>query len=444
MEDISPLETLEGVKALLTQLPNVSNGSYAIQYLKIANYGNGKDGFNKLRSEFDKLDLTEAIEFTDLDKKIKNQKKEIKSLEKTHTNLTSILGEKIDGKEGTVAYEIVLSLKEEIKQLSEKKNKLFEEVTAKEVEVEKQIASLKAKEASEITKNKATEISIAGDFKKRVAELEKDYIKKDEEFKKKTADLEAVYVKKSEALNTKFEDDKIKIVGTIDISKRKAEDSILDAEKNASRKVKLINQFTDFLQETNRNMALYFWVIIGVLGAAILAIYFSIPDLLECFKSYDTLIKGYGADVTNWHFINLALGILIVKLPWAFCLSAVLTGMYSLLKGLLTTYEKINQDKRNMSAIYAISGNVAQALNEYGVSISGEDMDEENGETFTSIRVTKKDLEQKKENIRWNQIMKYFEGMQQQKIEPTQTEDPSKLKLVTDILYKTIEKLPKT
>lgn len=118
---------------------------------------------------------------------------------------------------------------------------------------------------------------------------------------------------------------------------------------------------------------------------------------------------------------------------------------YSLLKGLLITYEKINQDKRNMSAIYAISGNVAQALNEYGISLADEDIeDEETGQTFISIRVTKKELEQKKENIKWNQILKYFESIQQSKIEPSNSEDDSKLKLVSGLLNKMIDKIPKT
>ncbi|WP_396179897.1 hypothetical protein [Flavobacterium sp.] len=219
---------------------------------------------------------------------------------------------------------------------------------------------------------------------------------------------------------------------------------IIDAEKNAIGKVKLINQFRDFLEETNKNMNLYSMVIIGILVAAIVAIGFSIPNLLTIFDSYDVFIKSQGTKITNWQILNYAFGLLIVKLPWALCLSAVLTGMYSLLKGLLSTYEKINQDKRNMSAIYAISGNVAQALNEYGINLAEEDIeDEDTGEVFTNIRVSRKELTQKKENIRWNQIMKYFEGMQQHKIEIEQDEDPTKVKLMSGILNKVLDKIPK-
>lgn len=166
-------------------------------------------------------------------------------------------------------------------------------------------------------------------------------------------------------------------------------------------------------------MSLYTYVIVGILIATILAIGFSIPNLLKAFESYDTFIITGGTKITNWQIINYALGLLIVKLPWALCLSAVLTGMYSLLKGLLITYEKINQDKRNMSAIYAISGNVAQALNEYGISLGEEIEDEETGQITYTINVSKKDLNNKKETIRWNQIMRYFEGMQKHKDEPS-------------------------
>jgi vacuolar-type H+-ATPase subunit I/STV1 len=97
-----------------------------------------------------------------------------------------------------------------------------------------------------------------------------------------------------------------------------------------------------------------------------------------------------------------------------------------------------------MSAIYAISGNVAQALNEYGINLAEEDIeDEDTGEVFTNIRVSRKELTQKKENIRWNQIMKYFEGMQQHKIEIEQDEDPTKVKLMSGILNKVLDKIPK-
>ena len=207
--------------------------------------------------------------------------------------------------------------------------------------------------------------------------------------------------------------------------------------------MKLINQFKDFLEETNKNMHLYSYVIIGILVAAIGAILFSIPNLLKIFDSYDMFIKTQGIKITNLQIINYALGLLIVKLPWALCLSAILTGMYSLLKGLLTTYEKINQDKRNMSAIYAISGNVALALNEYGIYLADDFEDPETGESFINIRVSTKELKQKKENIRWNQIMKYFEKMQNNKVEIIEDEYPTKLKIVTGILNKVIDKMPK-
>ena len=219
---------------------------------------------------------------------------------------------------------------------------------------------------------------------------------------------------------------------------------ITDAEINATSKVKLINQFKDFIEETNNNMRLYNIIIIGILLAAIIAIGFSVPQLLKVFTSYDLFVRGNGLKISNWQILNFSLGILIVKLPWALCMSAVLTGIYNLLKGLLTTYEKINQDKRNMSAIYAISGNVAQALNEYGITLAENIDDEDTGTTYVSLRVVKKDLLQKKESFRWNQIMKYFEKMEQHKEEVNESDDSSKLKLATNLLDKIISRIPKT
>lgn len=412
----SSLEIIDGIKSLLNQLPSAQYGANVMPYLNFTSYGNGQSGFDLLKNDFNELDLSKSLEFLDLDKKIIRQKRDLKNLENSHTNLTEIIGDNIEGKEGSVASQILLSLKSEIELLIEKRDELVKQITLNQDLEDKRIASSKEKEETQ-----------------------------NESFKKKTVKLEDIYKEKEKELNSTFNetiaDINIKTNTAIQDSNKK----IRDAENNAIGKVKLINQFRDFLEETNKNMNLYTYVIIGILIAAIGAIWNSIPDLLKAFESYDTFIKAGGTTITNWQIINYALGLLIVKLPWALCLSAVLTGMYSLLKGLLLTYEKINQDKRNMSAIYAISGNVAEALNEYGISLADEEIeDEETGQPYTSIRVTSKELAQKKENIRWNQIMKYFEGMQQHKIEPTNSEDDSKLKLVSGLLNKMIDKMPKT
>lgn len=414
-ETESFIKTINGVKSLVNQLPNISYGNNAIPYLVIDEYGNGQASYDLLKSEFDKLDFSQPIEFLDLEKQIKRQKKEIKDLENKHTNLNEIIGEQTNGSEGSVASQILLSLKTEIEQLIEKRNSLASEISSKETIEDKRVLKQKEKEALE-----------------------------EENFKKKIEKLEQTYQEKEKSLSSKFEKDLEEINSKTVTANQDSNKKITDAEKNAIGKVKLINQFRDFLEETNKNMNLYSIVIIGILVAAIVAIGFSIPNLLTIFDSYDIFIKSQGTKITNWQILNYAFGLLIVKLPWALCLSAVLTGMYSLLKGLLSTYEKINQDKRNMSAIYAISGNVAQALNEYGINLAEEEIeDEETGEVFTNIRVSRKELTQKKENIRWNQIMKYFEGMQQHKIEIEQDEDPTKVKLMSGILNKVIDKIPK-
>jgi hypothetical protein len=415
-EEKSSLETINGIKSLINQLKTVSYGVNAIQNLRFEGYGNGQAGFNLLVSKFEELDLTQSIEFIDLEKKINKQKKELKDLENKHTNLNEIIGEQTEGKEGSIASQILISLKSEIEQLIQRRNLLVKEVSDKEKTEDKRTLNQKQKEAIE-----------------------------DENFKRKITKLEETYKEKEKSLKSNFDKEIAEINLKTKTANQESNKKITDAEKNAMGKVKLINQFRDFLEETNKNMSLYSYVILGILIAAILAIGLSIPNLLNIFNSFDTFITSQGTKITNWQIINYALGLLIVKLPWALCLSAVLTGMYSLLRGLLTTYEKINQDKRNMSAIYAISGNVAQALNEYGINLAEEEIEnEETGEIYTNIKVSRKELAQKKENIRWNQIMKYFERMQQHKTEPEQEEDPTKLKLMSGILNKLIDKIPKT
>lgn len=415
MIEKSTLKTINGVKSLVNQLPNISYGNNAIPYLVIEGYGSGQNAYNLLNSEFDKLDFSKSSEFLDLEKEITKQKREIKGLESKHTNLIEIIGEQTNGSEGSVANQILLSLKAEIEKLIEKRDSLNSEISAKESAENTRVLRQKEKENQE-----------------------------DNRFKKKIEDLEKTYQEKEKQLNSKFEKENEEINVNTKTAIQESNKKIADAEKNATGKVKLINQFRDFLEETNKNMNLYSVVIIGILLAGIVGIGFSIPNLLATFNSFDIFINNQGIKITNWQIINYALGLLIIKLPWALCLSAVLTGMYSLLKGLLSTYEKINQDKRNMSAIYAISGNVAQLLNEYGISLIEEIEDDETGEITTTINVSKKDLINKKESIRWNQIMRYFEGMQQHKLEIETPEDPTKVKLMSGILNKIIERIPKT
>jgi hypothetical protein len=413
--DKASIEIIESIKELLIQLPSVSYGSNAIQYLNIKNYGGGAQGYDLLRNEFNELDLSKLAEYIDLDKKIISHKRELKEIENKHTNLSNIIGDTIEGKEGSVASQILISLKSEIEHLIKRRDELITNIEITEKEEDKRLAIQKEKE-----------------------EL------LNEEYKFKSEKLEEIYKTKEEELVAKLKKSNDETSLKINTSIHDSNKRIKDVEDNATRKVKLINQFSDFLSETNDNMKLYSMVILGILIIAIVAIGFSIPNLLNIFDSYDVFIKSHSANITNWQIINYSLGLLIIKLPWALCLSAVLTGMYSLLKGLLITYEKINQDKRNMSAIYSISGNVAQSLNEYGIDLA-EDVivDDETGEEITTIRVSRKALIQKKESIRWNQIMKYFEKMQQHnEVIPQQNED-SKLKLVTNLLNKIIDKYPK-
>lgn len=371
----SAIKTLNGVKALVNQLPSINYGNSAIPYINLEGYGGGEAAFNLLKAEFEALDLSKELESNDLTKKIRDQKKELEDLEKKHSSLVSIFGEDGGASEGTLTHNLIKNLDKEINEKIKRRDDLSQEI--------------------------------------KTAEQDVNFKKKAFEFNIKDAEYEASV-------------------------------KILEANRTAKGKVRIIEQFSDFLAETNSNMRLYFWVILFLVIGVATAIALSIPDLLACFTSYNKFISSLGAKATSWQILNFAFGILIVKLPWAFCLTAVFTGMYNLLKGILSTYEKINQDKRNISAIYAVSGNIAQALNEYGFSIAehGKE-DDESGEMVTVLRATTNQIRQKRESLKWNQIMNYFEGMQHHKEELiVNPEDSSKLKMVTDLLNKVIDKIP--
>lgn len=420
--DKSSLEIIESVKELFTQLSTVNNGRSAIQYLRLSRHGSGQTGFDLLKNEFNELDLSKLMESIDLDAKIKSQQEALRDLERSYTDIKEIIGDTIDGKTGSIANQILDNLNNEVKYLQVKRDELLLETNRKEVEFAERVNSEKEKE-EELIKSYKDKVNAAEEsFNRNISELEKIHKARVEEFDSK---------------NTEFS-------ARLRHFNLQCDSKIREAEDNASQKVKLINQFKDFLEETNENMKLYERVIMGVLFIAVVSIGFSIPNLLTIFESYDAFIQSHNSKITNWQIINYAIGLLIVKLPWALCLSAVLTGMYSLLKGLLMTYEKINQDKRNMSAIYSISGNAAQALNEYGIDLAN--LDYEDGvteEPFTTIRISPKELMKKRESFRWNQIMRYFEGIQHVKEVADQPEDETKLKLLTGLLNRLIDKIPK-
>lgn len=370
----SPREIIDGINHFLNNLPGVTYGSHVISSITAAGYEPSSPGFEKLRSDFQMLDLTNALENVQLEKSIIKQKKELDSLEKKHASLVAIFGEDGGASEGTLTHNLMKALEDEISALMQKRNELLDEVAKSEIESKSKI----------------------------------------NEFRTKISDAET-----------------------------SSNAQISSAETEASAKVKIIKQFSDFLAETNSNMRIYAWVLFLLVAGAAFMVALSVPDLLECFRSYDLFIWTLGAKATSWQILNFAFGLLIVKLPWALCLSAVFTGMYRLIKGLLSTYEKINQDKRNISAIYAVSGNIAEALNEYGLSIADHDAEDgDTGERITVLRASNSQIKQKRESLKWNQIMNYFERMQTHKDEPASQEDSSQLKFATDLIEKILEKVP--
>lgn len=390
----SPKKTLESVRILLETLPTVTYGANIMPYLTVGDYGTGHDAFNLLKGDYENLDLSKFYESAELEKEIKKQKRELSSLIKQHTSLVEIFGSDGSASAGTLTHKLIDQLNKEVTNLIKKRDDLLNEVIKAESDTEDKIS----------------------------------------EFKTKVRDAES-----------ESQIDQLKIIGKIKAAENEALLKVQEVQIKAAGKVRIIEQFSDFLAETNSNMTIYYWVIFFLTLGAVVTVACSVPTLLECFKTYDDYLTLLGCNASSWQILNSALGILIVKLPWALCLSAVFTGMYRLLKSLLITYEKINQDKRNMSAIYAVSGNIASALNDYGMAIAEHDMeDEDTGEMITILRAKNKEVNQKRESLKWNQIMNYFEGMQSHKVNVPEPEDPDKLKPITDLLGKLIDKIPTT
>lgn len=387
----SSKKTLEGIRILLETLPTVTYGSNIMPYLSVGDYGTGHEAFNSLKTDFENLNLSKVS--VELEKEIKKQKNELAYLTKQHTSLAEIFGADGSASAGTLTHKLIDQLNKEVSDLIKKRDDLLNEVIKAESDTQDKIS----------------------DFKTKVSDAESE-----------------------------SQLDQLRIIGKIKAAENEALLKVQEVQIKAAGKVRIIQQFSDFLAETNSNMRLYHYVILLLVIGVGTTIALSVPDLLASFTSYNTFITKLGAKATSWQILNFAFGILIVKLPWALCLTAVFTGMYTLLKGLLTTYEKINQDKRNMSAIYAVSANIAESLNEYGLSIATHDHeDDENGELYIVLRAPNKQVLQKRESLKWNQIMNYFEGMQQQKAEVIITEEESSsLKFASEIANKLLEKIP--
>lgn len=380
----STLKTIEGINVFLNTIESVSYGSNAIQYLNLGEYGQGKAAFDKLKSEFQNLDFSKLTKISALNKQINDKNKELQELEEDHASLVSIFGEDGSASKGTLTHDLMLKLDKEIADLIQTRDDLRSEVNT-------------------VEKSSSEKILLA-----------------EREANVKIATIEAGVV----------------------TSQNKADLKVSEAEAAADGKVRIINQFKDFLEETNSNMSLYYWVIIILSVGAVVTVGLCVPELLTCFESYNKYLMLLGCNASSWQLLNSAFGILIVKLPWALCLSAVFTGIYRLLRNLLITFEKVNQDKRNMSAIYAVSGNIASSLNEYGLSILDEEFDVENETYVAVLKTSKKELHQKRESLKWNQIMNYFEGMQNQKFEDPEPEDVDRFKELAELLKVAIDKIP--
>lgn len=132
MSEEENLKVLNGIKSLINQLPDISYGTNAINNLVIENYGQGQNSYALFKDEFNELDLTKSFKILDLDKEIRKQKREIKDLERKHTNLTEIIGDQTNGNKGSLANQILINLNTEIEQLINKRDSLIIEVSEKE------------------------------------------------------------------------------------------------------------------------------------------------------------------------------------------------------------------------------------------------------------------------------------------------------------------------
>lgn len=377
---------VQQLTTFLNELPSVTFGNNALGNTTLK-----PKGYETMVTAFKALNLEKALKNSNLDLEIEGKEAKLSQLKEKNIQYTELVN----------LTEEINRQKKELKELELKNSSLVDIIGSKEKEGT--IINL-------ICKNLDEQINHLG---KQRDSLHDEVQELEQKFNEK----ETILIQKK--------DKKIEEI--------KATEEI--AKLEASKRVKLINQFSDFLAETNKNMGIYAFTMIALVTTSSLLVIFSVPPLLNAFKNYDKFLAIKGHD-TTWHILNYALGLFIVKLPWAICITIVITGFYSLLKALLITYEKINQEKRNMSAIYAISGNVASSLNEKGLILINDDF-------WKDLNLTKEQIDQARENTKWNRISEYFSKMQDNKKEVPQENDQPKLQDIRDLLNKVIERIPK-
>lgn len=322
-------------------------------------FGHHQTGFNALIEELKKIPSEKYTsifrkadaEIKNINSSIDNKKEELNKLEVQYTNLTTLIGsyKDKDGKEISIATELIKSLQDSVNDLRSKRDDLISEIS-----------------------------------------IEKENLNK----------LFVDYEVKNNELSNKFAADKNYYEEKIKTKEEQANTKIEEIEKRTNQRVKIIEQFGDFLEETNRNMRLYACSIFGLIFVFACVGWFASSFLIQTLGEFSTYFSANNPEKVT-QIIAYSFSLLIIKLPWALFFIAVIAGIYKLLRSIIVIYEKINQDKRNMSAIYAISLSVANNLNEKGLALISDD----------GKMPSKEEIEAVRESTRWKQIADYFTRM---------------------------------
>ena len=375
---------------------------------------------------------------------------EVKQLEAKKEELEEEIGD--DKTEDTLEYEksaleqkmVQLKGREdklngEVERLETKKEELEEEIGDDETEdtleyrktkLEKKIEDLDTQlktETDELNKNlenheeeintKKEELdkdleNHEGRINTEKGKLDEDLENHEEEINTKKEELNKNLENHKNAINTDKKDldrDLAFHKENINIQKYGLDKYLQDHKEKTEKEVKIIDSFKDFLQETNRNMILYSFVIILLVIILGILVFFGLRFLSDANEIYKIPFNSKDGTTTIYSTgINMLINscsILILKAPFAFGLCAFIAGCYKLIKSVLSTYEKINKQKRDASVIHAIMN----TLNDNSTLIVSE------GEVSFNFKgeedVSEEKIKQIRDRIKWNEVLKYFSSL---------------------------------
>lgn len=178
---------------------------------------------------------------------------------------------------------------------------------------------------------------------------------------------------------------------------KQLDDNYQKHKAKIEKNIKIIDSVKAFKEESVTNMRFYGRCMFGAIIMAVILCWFSLHNISETLSLFSEQLNIINTALVpnGWNWIYAALSIVAIKIPNALLFVGILFVLYKIFSVLFGVYEKINADKRKISAIEALITH----MNEQSVAIILErEIDFKN----------KEDIENAKADLKWQILSEYF------------------------------------